>query len=1173
MTVLALGIGAVALTYLEARLVATAGESLALAAADLADKVDRIVFERAGDARMMARAFRDKLQDPAFLTAYLTWMKESYPAYRWLGVTDARGRLVASTDPAQVGQDLSRSDWFEAARTGGATQVTDVDVVSGEGADSITVTEAIRGPAGEFRGAVTTRVGLPQLEEAVTESIRRLQEREGFFGTVAYQFLSAKGVAFIDSEGRPKGRMNLKALGLPSARLVESGHSGYVEEQHARRQVPVITGYAQTGGPRGLSGLRWGLLVRMDRRDILAPVHAVLWKVGLAGLIVWGPLLGLLVWMTGRLRAEWATAQERGERLAAILASIGDAVIVTDEQGRVAFMNRVAEGLTGWAGASAQGRPLDEVFVIVNETTRRAVESPVARVLREGLIVGLANHTVLIARDGTERPIDDSGAPVRDEAGRLTGVVLVFRDISERKQAERRLAAQYAVAHVLAASPSVHEASGQILRAVCESLDWAVGAFWVVDRRANVLRCADVWHKPAAAVAGFARVTRERTFAPGVGLPGRVWASEQPAWIPDVLRDGNLPRVAAAEQEHLHGAFGFPIMLGKTTLGVLEFFSHKIQPPDEALLQMLGAIGSQIGQFIERKQAEESLQHRLQMERLLATISADFVSLPADELEQGLARALRALGDFLNLGRAYACLLDEDGARVQAVAEWCADGIGSEREALRQRFGNTFRWWKQKLERAETIHVLSADDLPPEATAERDWLATQGIQSLLVVPMIANQALVGFVGFEAVRAPRVWPSEDQVQLRLVGELFASAVSRKRADDALRRSEAQLRHSQKMEAVGRLAGGVAHDFNNLLTVIHGYSNLLLQRLSHDETLRRYSREIKEASERAASLTQQLLAFSRRQMLEPRVLNVNETVAAMDSMLRRLIGEHIDLVTILGEGLGLIKADSSQIEQIVMNLAINARDAMPDGGRLTIETANVQLDQAYTSRHLGVHPGPYVMLAVTDTGHGMDAETKERIFEPFFTTKEQGKGTGLGLATVYGIVKQSGGTIWVYSELGRGTTFKIYFPRVVDILETPRLAPRSEGPPARGTETILLVEDEEAVRRLAREALEGAGYLVLEARHGAEALAVSDRHPGPIHLLVTDVVMPRMSGRVLAGQLRLRRPETKVLYMSGYTDNAIVHQGVLDEGTAFLPKPFSPDGLLRKVREVLDRPSDG
>jgi len=391
--------------------------------------------------------------------------------------------------------------------------------------------------------------------------------------------------------------------------------------------------------------------------------------------------------------------------------------------------------------------------------------------------------------------------------------------------------------------------------------------------------------------------------------------------------------------------------------------------------------------------------------------------------------------------------------------------------------------------------------------------------------------------------------------------------RKRAEDELRQTEDRLRQSQKMEAIGQLAGGIAHDFNNLLTAIMGYSELLLSRLQPGDLRRRDAEEIGKAADRAASLTHQLLAFSRRQVLRPVVLDLNAVVTNMEGMLRRLIREDIDLITVSGPALGRVKADPGQIEQVIMNLIVNARDAMPQGGRLTVETANVELDEAYARRHVAAQPGPYVMLAVTDTGCGMDAETQAHIFEPFFTTKEKGKGTGLGLATVYGIVKQSGGSIWVDSEPGLGTTFTIYLPRVEEAGESlkPSAAPSKIS---RGSETVLLVEDEEGVRRLAYEVLQLKGYTMLEARDGSEALRIGQAHPGPIHLLVTDAVMPGMSGRQLAEHLAPVHPEAKVLYMSGYMDNTIVHHGVLDQGMAFLQKPFTADILARKVREVLD-----
>ncbi|HWN12144.1 MAG TPA: PAS domain S-box protein [Pyrinomonadaceae bacterium] len=386
---------------------------------------------------------------------------------------------------------------------------------------------------------------------------------------------------------------------------------------------------------------------------------------------------------------------------------------------------------------------------------------------------------------------------------------------------------------------------------------------------------------------------------------------------------------------------------------------------------------------------------------------------------------------------------------------------------------------------------------------------------------------------------------------------------------VRQLEEQLRQSQKLEAIGILAGGIAHDFNNLLTVILGYGDLTLKRLNEEDPLHRNISEANKAAARAAGLTRQLLAFSRKQVLQPRILTLNAVVSELEKMLRRLIGEDIGFRTVLDPELGSVRADPGQIEQIIMNLAVNARDAMPKGGKLTIETKNVYLDEDYAKKHIAVVPGSYVMLAVSDTGMGMDEPTQARIFEPFFTTKESGKGTGLGLSTVYGIVKQSGGNIWVYSEVGRGTTFKIYLPRVDEGAQEVERSAETDGA-MQGSETVLVAEDEEAVRALARQVLEIYGYHVLEAANGGAALLICERHKEPIDLLITDVVMPEMSGRELADRLAQLRPDMKVLFMSGYTDNAIVHQGVLDEGANFIQKPFPTEALARKVRNVLDAP---
>jgi two-component system, cell cycle sensor histidine kinase and response regulator CckA len=385
-------------------------------------------------------------------------------------------------------------------------------------------------------------------------------------------------------------------------------------------------------------------------------------------------------------------------------------------------------------------------------------------------------------------------------------------------------------------------------------------------------------------------------------------------------------------------------------------------------------------------------------------------------------------------------------------------------------------------------------------------------------------------------------------------------------------EEQFRQAQKMEAIGRMAAGIAHDFNNLLTVIVGYSELISKQVGKHGPFSQELAEIRKAGERAGGLTRQLLAFSRKQVLMPEVLDLNAVVIDLEDILRRVLGEDLELRAVLDPGLGHVKADPSQVEQVIMNLAVNARDAMPEGGRLTLETRNVELDEDYAREHATVQPGSYVMLAVSDTGTGMDETTRSRIFEPFYTTKEPGKGTGLGLSTTYGIVKQSGGSIWVYSELGRGTTFKIYLPRVDEPL-APAREPETRDAPAGGAqraagyETVLIAEDDDAIRLLARLALERHGYSVLMAKDGAEALEVTRGHRGPIHVLVTDMLMPGMNGTELAAQVTALRPGLKVLFVSGYAEGTVMGEGEMAERSAFLEKPFTTEALARKVRQLL------
>ncbi len=626
----------------------------------------------------------------------------------------------------------------------------------------------------------------------------------------------------------------------------------------------------------------------------------------------------------------------------AVCESIGDAVMVSDRHGTVQYLNPVSERLTGWTKNDALGRPLDSVFRIISEEDRRAVENPAEKVLREGRVVGLANHTLLISRDGSEIPIADSGAPVKNESGEILGVVLVFRDRTEARKAELAL---------------------QEAREFAESIVATI-------------------REPLLVLSADLRVI-----------------------------SANLPfyRTFKVGEEETHGKYIYDLGNGQWNIPRLRELLEDILPHD--------------------------------------TNFNDF----------------RVDHDFEHIGR-----------RIMLL-------------------------------NARRIHRKAGD--------------TQMI--LLSIEDITERS---------------------------------------------RLEEQYRQAQKLEAVGLLAGGVAHDFNNLLTVVLGYGEVILGTLSEGDPLRQDLDKILDACHRGANLIHQLLAFSRKQTLQPEVLDLNRLLDSQQGLLKRLLGEDIELLTVFSEDLGLVKADAGQIEQVVMNLAVNARDAMPDGGELIIETANVELDEEYGRLHAGVVPGPYVVLAVTDTGTGMDKEIRSKIFEPFFSTKEMGRGTGLGLSTVYGIVKQSGGHIWVYSEPEKGTTFKIYLPQTDDAPAAVQGC-RADFEVRHGAGHVLVVEDEHAIRELVGVQLESLGYEVTLAADGREALEAVEVNGLRPDLLITDVIMPGMSGAVLLERLRRTQPGLKVLFMSGYTDNVIVHQGVLDPGIPFIQKPFSARELSAAVHRVI------
>ncbi len=600
---------------------------------------------------------------------------------------------------------------------------------------------------------------------------------------------------------------------------------------------------------------------------------------------------------------------------------------------------------------------------------------------------------------------------------------------------------------------------------------------------------------------------------------------------------------------------------------------------DYLLKDRLTRLGPAVTHALEEKKLR---QEKARSEQLLRALNA-----AALEME----RALTPEGVFAAAGRElervglFCAIWVVDESQGKLTVEYCncrpqvvkkaeeIAGVPLEGFTASLDQVGTFR---AAFERQETIFAGDAADVTRELIAHmpddlvaRVAEAVRGLKSIYAPLIIADRG-IGLLTVHAqdlltTDVPTITAFANQIaaawhKARLMRDLEESM-------EELKRTQDQLLHAQKMEAVGRLAGGLAHDFNNILTTIIGYSEFLAGSMNKNDPRWADVQEIKRAAERAASLTRQLLAFSRRQVMRPQVLNLNALIGDLEKMLRRLIGEDIELITVLEPDLWLVRADPSQIEQVILNLVINSRDAMPAGGEVTIETRNRWIDAEYAGQHLEVEPGPYVMLAVSDTGVGMDEEIQAHIFEPFFTTKEDGKGTGLGLATVYGIVKQSGGHIWFYSEPGIGTTFKIYLPRVKEKAR-PLERKRPTSMP-RGTETILVVEDEEIVRSLACRILAQYGYTVLEAGRPEQALQVAQDHEGPIHLLLTDVVMPGMGGREMADRLIAARPEMRVLFVSGYTNNTIAHHGVLEPGVAFLQKPFTPAALLHHVRKTLDR----
>ena len=932
---------------------------------------------------------------------------------------------------------------------------------------------------------------------------------------------------------------------------------------------------------RPVPGSPWFLVTEVGAAEILAEVR---YRAGIAILFV---ALGLLLAATV---TAWAYRQrqaglyrdlyqvEREQRAAqeifrTTLYSIGDAVITTDHAGQIKQMNRVAEQLTGWTEAEAQGQSLDTVFCIVSEQTHAQVENPVQRVLREGTVVGLSNHTLLIARDGTERPIADSGAPIRDERDVITGVVLVFRNQTEERAAEEEVRHNEARLRSLVSilqypSDSVQKFLDYALDEAIQLTGSTIGYLYRYreDRREFVLNS---WSR---GVMQECSIVNPQTCyeLDKTGLWGEAVRQRRPILVNDFAAAHPCKQGYPVGHAELHKYLTVPVFSSGHIVGVVGVANKKTDYHETDILQ-LTLLMEAVWKVVEQRQAQDSERQAVRSLRMLSRCNKAIALAQEDVgLMQEICRILVEEGEW----RLAWVGLAEPGPhkRVRPVAQFgFEDGY---LEAI------TITWDDSPTGQGPTGTAIRTGQpvlcnnlrTDPCFAPWHEEAARYGYAASIALPLTHETGVFGALNLYATEPDALAPDEVELLRRLTDNLtYALRVLRMKAagEQAVHKQnvlEAQLRQAQKMEAVGRLAGGVAHDFNNMLAVIAGHADLALEEIDSGSPLHADLLEIQKAAQRSADLTHQLLAFARKQTIAPQVLDLSDTITGMLKMLRRLIGEDIDLLWKPAGSLWRVNMDPAQIDQVLANLVVNARDAIAGVGKITIETGPAVFDDTYCETHADVIPGSYVLLAVSDNGCGMDPTVLAHLFDPFFTTKPQGQGTGLGLATVYGIVKQNHGFINVYSEPGQGSTFKIYLPRYESAAADTRVPPVFVAAPT-GIETVLLVEDEAVLLKLSARLLEQLGYTVLAAGSPNQALQQVETYPGSIHLLLTDVIMPDMNGRDLWQRISALRPGIKCLFMSGYTANVIAHHGVLDEGVHFLQKPFSKKVLATKLREAL------
>ena len=1221
-------------------------------------------------------------------------------------------------------------------------------------------------------------VGIQGIARDVTDrkqAERVLRESEGKFRAVAETAASAIFI-FRNNRYLYLNSATERITGYKAAELMEMRFLDLVHPDH-REMV----------GDRGL-GRQLGISIpnRLEIK-ILTKQGEIRWLDFSASVIEYEgqpAVLGTAFDVTERKTAE-EELQVQKAYLEELFQTAPEGIVILNNDGIILRANREFLRMFGYSFQDLNGVHIDDAIVPPEHKSETA---NLTKMIQQGRPYNI--ETQRRRKNGSLLDVSILGTPISVSQGQI-GRYVIYRDITERKRANRYRETQFATTRILAESKTLQEAVMQLMQTICEGVDWDYARMWDREDGEEALRLEASWQNPKFNRPPIpAPISCPTSQCVGCAVAKRGEAT----WIADITEETCTD--PAVVQAGLRSCFAVPIRHGAEIAGVMEFFSHSMRYPDFELLKAMTDIGSQIGLFIDRKQAEQALVESEAKFRAVADTATSGIYIHANDRFLYVNRASEAISGYtreeLTRKKVWEVVHPEDLQTLQSRAEsrnrgeqvpsryefrlihksgeirwvdFSAALIQFEGQSaiLATVFDITDRKRGEQLQSAlyriaslassatdlpqfyKSIHdivgelmfarnfyiaVLSEDRstieipyfvdeedaTPPTSEAWRggltDYLLRKGTPLLvnptvfqklvdsgevisrgapsidwLGVPLKIADKTFGVLAVQSYSEKVRFGKKEMDILMFVSQQVASTIEHRRSQEALRRSEMryrsqvqsavygiyrsslqgkfldvnpalvqmlgydsaeelyaldmakdlyvdpkerkrhvrdfghadridavetrwkrkngkiitvrlsgrggmkypgepesfemicediterrtleeQLLHSQKMEAVGRLAGGVAHDFNNLLTVIKGYGDLILNELPEKDPMRSEVDEIRRAAERAASLTHQLLAFSRRQVMAPRVVDLNQVVSNMQKLLKRLLGEDVELLVSLDPRLGKVKADPGQLEQVIMNLAVNARDAMPRGGKLTLETSNRSIDDSYARDLAVVNAGEYAMVAVSDSGIGMDSETASHIFEPFFTTKETGKGTGLGLSTVYGIIKQSGGYIWVYSEPGIGTTFKIYLP-IVEAAEADETGVRpAMSMSYRGAETILLVEDEDGVRALIREVLQRYGYKVLETRNGGEALIECEQHKGSIQLLLTDVVLAQVTGTELAKRLVVLRPDMKVLFVSGYTEEAIIHHGVLEPGTAFLQKPFTPTVLAKKVREVLE-----